>query len=44
LEAYELLIPENVEKKEKSGGKNRALQQTSEPIKERERHGEQAQN
>ena len=37
LEAYELLIPENAEKKEKSGGKNRSLQQTAELIKERKR-------
>jgi len=33
LEAYELLIPENVEKKEKPGGKNVALQQTAAVIK-----------
>jgi transcriptional regulator with XRE-family HTH domain len=37
LEAYELLIPENAEKKEKAGGKNRSLQQTAELIKERKR-------
>jgi len=33
MEAYELLIPENAEKKEKSGGQNRALQQTAGLIK-----------
>ena len=33
MEAYELLIPEIDEKKEKSGGKNRPLQQTAELIK-----------
>jgi transcriptional regulator with XRE-family HTH domain len=33
VEAYELLIPENNEKKEKTGGKNRVLQQTAEVIK-----------
>jgi transcriptional regulator with XRE-family HTH domain len=33
MEAYELLIPENDVKKEKSGGKNRPLQQTAELIK-----------
>jgi len=37
LEAYELLIPENADKKEKSGGKNRSLQQTAELIKIRKR-------
>ena len=37
LEAYELLIPENNEKKEKSGGKNRTLQQTAEVIKAKRR-------
>jgi len=33
MEAYELLIPEGVEKKEKSGNKNKALQQTASVIK-----------
>jgi len=33
LEAYELLIPETKEKKEKPAGKNRSLQQTAELIK-----------
>jgi len=37
LEAYELLIPENIEKKEKSGNKNKPLQQTAELIKIRKR-------
>jgi transcriptional regulator with XRE-family HTH domain len=37
MEAYELLIPENAEKKEKSGGKNRSLQQTAGLIKERKK-------
>jgi transcriptional regulator with XRE-family HTH domain len=37
LEAYELLIPESNEKKEKSGGKNRSLQQTAELIKAKKR-------
>jgi len=37
LEAYELLIPEIDEEKEKSGGKNRSLQQTAELIKARKR-------
>ena len=33
VEVYELLIPGRDEKKEKPGGKNRALQQTAEVIK-----------
>ena len=33
LEAYELLIPQNHEKKEPSRGKNKTLQQTAELIK-----------
>jgi len=33
VEAYELLIPENDAKKEKSGDKNKPLQQTAELIK-----------
>jgi len=33
LEAYELLIPESAEKKEKPAGKNKALQQTAAVIK-----------
>jgi transcriptional regulator with XRE-family HTH domain len=37
MEAYELLIPGNAEKKEKSGGSNRSLQQTAELIKARKR-------
>jgi len=35
LEAYELLMPESAEKKEKPVGKNRALQQTAAVIKAR---------
>ena len=37
VEVYELLIPENEEKKGRSGGKNRALQQTAELIKAKKR-------
>jgi len=33
MEAYELLIPESNEKKEKSGDRNKALQQTASVIK-----------
>jgi len=33
LEAYELLIPESAEKKEKPAGKNKSLQQTAAVIK-----------
>ena len=37
LEAYELLIPENAEKKDKSGGKNRSLQQTANLVNARKK-------
>jgi len=37
MEAYELLIPENNEKKEKAGGKNRSLQQTAELVNARKK-------
>jgi transcriptional regulator with XRE-family HTH domain len=37
VEAYELLIPEKDEKREKSGSKNRALQHTAELIKVKRR-------
>jgi len=37
VEAYELLVPEKDEKREKSGGKNKALQHTAELIKVKRR-------
>ena len=37
VEAYELLIPEKDEKREKPGGKKKALQQTAELIKAKRR-------
>jgi len=35
MEAYELLIPQNVERKEEAGNKNKTLQLTSELIKDK---------
>jgi len=35
MEAYELLIPQNLEKKEEAGSKNKTLQLTSELIKDK---------